>query len=78
MARYVFTWNGSEEIYTFTLDLDTTQSYFLLPDITYQALQFDPGQLPGGEDYFSINLIPEPATLALLALGGIMLRRKKA
>ena len=78
VARYVFTWNGSEEIYTFTLDLDTTQSYFLLPDITYQALQFDPGQLPGGEDYFSINLIPEPATLALLALGGIMLRRKKA
>ena len=78
MARFVFSWNGTQEIYTFTFDLDTTQSYFLLPDMaTHQAIQFNSGQLPGGQDYFSINLIPEPATSVLLALGGIMLRRKK-
>ena len=77
MARFVFEWDGTQEIYTFTLDLDTTQSYFLLPDMaTHQAIQFNSGQLPGGQDYFSINLIPEPATAVLLALGGIMLRRK--
>jgi hypothetical protein len=31
----------------------------------------------GGQDPYTINIVPEPATLALLALGGLALIRRR-
>jgi hypothetical protein len=72
VARYVFTWGGTEGDYTFTFDLDTTMSYILLEDLTSrEALQ-----LPGGGDSFTAH-IPEPSTLVLLGLGCLAFLKKR-
>lgn len=83
VARYAFTWDGVEEDYTFTLALDTTNSYVLLEDfISKEALQ-----LPAGNWYdypiisadgssFTVH-IPEPVSLVLLGLGGLVLLKQR-
>ena len=83
MARYAFTWDGTEGDYTFTFNFDTASSFVQLEDFTKQALQ-----LPTGEWYtypivaadsssFTVN-IPEPATLVLFTVGGLVLLRRRA
>jgi hypothetical protein len=79
MARYAFEWDGTKGAYTFTLDLDTSKSFVLLPPQpgTAEALQFTPGiYLPGSDRSFTIN-IPEPSTLVILGLGGMALLKKR-
>ena len=83
VARYAFTWDGTEGDYTFTLDPDILNSFVQLDDfVSKEALQ-----LPGGEWYsypivsadaisFTVH-IPEPTTMMLLALGGMVLLRKR-
>ncbi len=72
VARYAFIWDGTEGNYTFTFDLSTAMSYFLLEDLSSkEALQ-----LSGGGDSFSVY-IPEPATLALLGLGCLFLLKHR-
>jgi len=73
VARYAFIWDGIEEgYYTFTFDLSTTKSYFLLEDLSSkEALQ-----LSGGGDSFTVY-IPEPATIALLGLGCLSLLKRR-
>ena len=78
MARYVFTWDGTEGDYTFTLGLDTSESFLQNESFVKEALELDRGQYPGGSDYFTIHLVPEPATLILLGLGGLMLKKRRA
>lgn len=72
VGRYAFTWDGTEGNYTFTFDLNTEMSYFLLDDLsTREALQ-----LSGGGDSFTVY-IPEPSTLALLGLGCLSLLKRR-
>lgn len=83
VARYAFTWDGAEGDYTFTLALDTTNSYVLLEDfISKEALQLPAG---GWYDYpiisadgssFTVH-IPEPISLVLLGLGGLVLLKQR-
>lgn len=72
VARYVFTWDGPEGDYTFTFDLNTDKSYILLDDLSSkEALQ-----LSEGGDSFTVH-IPEPATLILMAMGGLVLLKHR-
>ncbi|MHC4641195.1 MAG: PEP-CTERM sorting domain-containing protein [Planctomycetota bacterium] len=73
VARYAFIWDGPEAgNYTFTFNLNTGMSYFLLEDlVNREALQ-----LSGGGDSFTVY-IPEPATLALLGLGCLSLLKHR-
>jgi hypothetical protein len=84
VARYAFTWDGTEGDYTFTLDLDIEESYILLGDFnTHEALQLPEGIwydypiISADSTSFTVH-IPEPATLALLGLGCLtLLKRRK-
>lgn len=84
VARYAFTWDGTEGDYTFTL-LDTGKSCILLADL----VSTEPLQLPNPEppwwsypiigaeiDSFTVH-IPEPTTMILLAFGSMVLLRKR-
>ena len=84
VARYVFAWDGSPGDYTFTFDLNIDQQapecYFIDAVFPYVELPltFDPGVYPGDATSFTVTMpIPEPTTLILFALGGLVLRRKR-
>ncbi len=76
IARYVFTWDGTVGDYTFALDFDTAKSYVRTDTWEIQALEFTPGQYQGDSGSFTVT-IPEPATLTLMCLGFVVLRRKR-
>ena len=77
MARYAFTWDGNVGDYTFTLDLDTSNSYVLLDDFfSKEALQLNPGSYPGDISSFTVT-VPEPTTLMLFALSSTILLKKR-
>lgn len=78
VARYAFTWDGTEGDYTFTLNLDPTKSS-ILNDATWEeeAMGFTLGDQTGGSDYFTVH-VPEPATMILFGLGGLLLRKRRA
>ena len=83
VARYAFIWDGTEGDYTFTLDLDTGMSYVLLEDLTSkEALQLPEGTwydypiISADSSSFTVH-IPEPTTLVLLGLGGLVFLRKR-
>jgi hypothetical protein len=77
MARYAFIWDGTEGDYTFTLNLDPSESYIRLDDFsTKEALQFNQGGYPGSSNSFTVT-IPEPATIVLLGLGSLLLGRNR-
>jgi len=75
MARYAFTWDGTEGLYIFTLDFNTNNSSILNSNFITEALEFEPESDPLGS--FSVYL-PEPITVNLFVLGilGILRRRK--
>lgn len=77
MARYAFIWDGVATDYTFALDLDIKESYILLgiygPE---EALLFNRGSYPGTSSSFTVT-IPEPTTIVLLGLGGLLLGRSR-
>lgn len=79
VARYAFTWDGTEGDYTFTIDLNTSRSHVLDDSFTEQTLEFTPGLFDsfGGSDYFTLHITPEPATMLLFGLGGLFLRKKR-
>lgn len=79
MARYAFTWDGSVGDYTFTLDPDTAKS-FILNGTTFgkDPLEFTSGQYPGDDTSFTVQLIPEPASIMLLVFGAGLLRKPKS
>lgn len=86
VARYTFIWDGTPGWpYTFTLDPDILDSFFMLDDfISYKALQLpDPGtqwwDYPIiSADETSFTIVPEPTTLMLLGLGSMAVLRKRA
>jgi len=57
----------------------STKTYDSLTGL-YLMTQFNPGEFADSEVYFDgfqASSIPEPATIAVLSLGGLLLRRKK-
>ena len=83
VARYAFTWDGVEGDYTFTLALDTTNSYVLLEDFfSKEALQLPTGNwydypiISADGSSFTVH-IPEPISLVLLGLGGLVLLKQR-
>jgi len=77
MARYSFTWDGTEGWYTFTLDTSISNSFVMNEFFSNEALGFTPGQYQGQGSSFDVY-IPEPSTMVLLALGGAgMLKRRR-
>lgn len=80
MARYSFTWDGTEGDYTFSFDFDIAKSFVTNEGYESQALKFkDPDHPELGDDAssFTVTIIPEPATLILMCLGTVVLRRKR-
>ena len=74
VARYVFIWDGTVGDYTFTFDF--SKSYALKNDfVTKHGLTFGPGKYAGNDQSFTFY-VPEPASLALLVLGGFLIRKK--
>ena len=80
MARYVFTWDGSVGDYTFTLDLDSMPLVTFIQDAYWskEPLGFTPGQYSGDDTSFTVQLIPEPASIMLLLFGAALLRKQRA
>jgi hypothetical protein len=83
MARYAFTWDGTEGDYTFTFDLGTGMSYILLDDfVSKEALHLPVGDwyyypiISADSSSFTVH-IPEPATLILMAMGGLVLLKHR-
>jgi hypothetical protein len=76
MARYSFTWGGTEGWYTFTLDTAVGNSFVLNDSFVSEVLGFTQGQYPGQGSSFDVY-IPEPSTMALLALGGAGLLKRR-
>ncbi len=83
MARYAFTWDGTVGDYTFTIDLDMDNSFILLEDFTdTEALQlpnlpWSSGPIVGVTSNSFAVYVPEPTTLILIGLGGLVLLRKR-
>lgn len=76
VARYAFTWDGTQGDYTFALDLDTRKSFVLDQFFSKQALQFTPEPYSGDSRSFTVH-IPEPVTLLFLSLGAVILCRRR-
>ncbi len=76
MARYAFSWDGTEGDYTFSFDLANTTNNFIADMWIAEALEFIPGDQAGGSDFFTVA-IPEPVTMLLFGLGGAVLVRKR-
>jgi hypothetical protein len=78
MARYTFEWDGTPGDYTFTIDLDTSESLIMGSSYNIQALAFDPGVYPGDASSFTVTMpIPEPATVLVLGFGAVVLRKRR-
>jgi hypothetical protein len=82
IARFAFTWNGNPGDFIFSLNLNPSSSYVDLPDFSGRL----PFTLPTGTWYsgpitnatassFTVH-IPEPVSMSLLGLGGLILFRK--
>ena len=76
MARYAFKWDGTEGNYTFTLDLNTGNSFVQKEDLGIEVLQFTPGAYSGNSNNFIVN-VPEPSTLIIFLLGLLQFCLKK-
>lgn len=82
VARYVFTWDGTEGDYAFSLDLGTDVSYILLEDFSKEALQLPEGVwydypiISADSTSFTVH-IPEPTTIAFLGLGCLTLLKRR-
>lgn len=80
MARYAFTWDGTVGYYTFTLDLDSAPlvSFVQNDNLDKDPLGFTPDPYPGNNTSFTVQLIPEPASIILLLFGAAILRKQKS
>ncbi|MHC4460888.1 MAG: PEP-CTERM sorting domain-containing protein [Planctomycetota bacterium] len=83
MARYAFTWDGTVGDYIFTIDLSTDNSFILLENFNDKEalrlpdLPWSSGRIDGVTSNSFAVPIPEPTTLMLIGMGGLVLLRKR-
>ena len=69
-------YNGWDHTPMSPVEITFEMGFFGIPELGTAATSSE-GQIFGTPNYFKVNVVPEPATMALLSLGGLLLRRKK-
>jgi hypothetical protein len=82
IARFSFDWDGTQGNYKFTLDQSTINSFVLLENFSSAGFSLPAGQwysspvIDAAADSFTVNLIPEPVSIVLFGLAGLVILRK--
>jgi len=83
IARFAFTWDGTVGDYVFTLNSDINYSYLILDSFNRVEVSLPDGAwftepiVSAEDNSFTVHIIPEPATVALLATGGLAAMRRR-